>query len=163
MLRIDNKTITLRQVHKEDCKLLWKWVNDPVVRASAFSSDSISWEEHSQWFLRKLADPNCYIFIALACKNTLIGQVRFDAIGQQQFEIDISIAASQRGSGYGSSLIEIAVQELATQTPTQAIHAFIKPKNYASIRVFEKAKFKALGKRIIKENLALHYERKICP
>jgi UDP-2,4-diacetamido-2,4,6-trideoxy-beta-L-altropyranose hydrolase len=159
-MQLDNKIIKLRPAGEEDCRLLWEWANDPVVRTYAFSSNPIPWEEHLQWFSQKLSDPQCYIFMAIDFQDRPIGQVRFDALDEQRSEIDISIAADRRGLGYGKFLIEIASNELFYRTSIRAIHAFIKPNNYASIRTFEKAKFNPMGEKTVKGNLALHYIRK---
>ncbi|MEK7218316.1 MAG: UDP-2,4-diacetamido-2,4,6-trideoxy-beta-L-altropyranose hydrolase, partial [Patescibacteria group bacterium] len=47
-------SLRLRPATVGDGRTLWEWANDPTVRASAFSSDPIPWEEHMQWFGKKL-------------------------------------------------------------------------------------------------------------
>lgn len=159
LMHLKGEVLRLRAVCEDDCGLLWEWTNDPEVRAASFSSDTIPWERHRQWFANKLHDSNCHIFMALDCQDTPIGQVRFEARDHQQAEIGISLDKEMRGAGYSSSLIDTAVKKLFRLTPIQSVHAFIKLSNEPSIRAFEKAHFKRLGRKTISGNLAWHYVR----
>lgn len=160
LMCLRDKELRLRHVREEDCKMLWEWVNDPEVRGAAFSSDAaIPWEDHVQWFMRKLHDANCFLFIALDNQDTPVGQVRFDVKNDDETEIGVSIDRSRREAGYGSLLINMAVEEIFRVTPVRAVHAFIKPYNEGSIRAFEKAKFKRLGMETVRGNTATHYVR----
>jgi UDP-2,4-diacetamido-2,4,6-trideoxy-beta-L-altropyranose hydrolase len=159
LMHLQRQPFRLRPVRQEDCKLLWDWANDPEVRACSFSSDFIPLDTHLQWFVKKLHDSNCYIFIALDSQDKPIGQVRFEVSDRDRAEIGISFDTEKRGKGYGSYLIDLAVKELFRRTSIQAVHALIKPHNQVSIRAFEKALFKKLGKVTVKGNPALHYWR----
>ena len=46
----------LRDASEADMDLLYKWVNDPVVRQNAFHTEPISYTEHISWFQRILKD-----------------------------------------------------------------------------------------------------------
>ena len=157
LMHLQDQRLRLRAVREGDCKLLWQWANDLQVRTFAFSSTPILWEDHVQWFARKLQDSNCYIFIALDKQDQAIGQIRFDILDNQQAEIDISLDQSKRGLGYGSELINLAVYEILCYTSVQAFHAFIRPNNYPSIKVFEKAQFRKVGEEIMLGQPSMHY------
>ncbi|AOY84370.1 UDP-2,4-diacetamido-2,4,6-trideoxy-beta-L-altropyranose hydrolase [Moorena producens JHB] len=157
LIHLQDQKLRLRAVGKDDCELLWRWANDPEVRASAFSSTSIPWQEHVQWFTRKLQDSNCHILIALNRQDNPIGQIRFDIQDSQQAEIDISLDKSKRGLGFGSEMIKLAVNQIFSCTSVQAVHAFIKPNNYPSIKAFEKAQFRKAEEKIVQENPSIHY------
>ncbi|WP_392534976.1 GNAT family N-acetyltransferase [Nostoc sp. C117] len=157
MIHLEGEELKLRLVSKEDCKLLWEWANDPEVRASAFSLEPIPWETHIQWFTKKLKDENCYIFIALDKQYIPIGQVRFDMLNNKEAEIDLSLERKKRGLGYGSLLINIAINSFSTFTTVQIVHAFIKPNNKASMQAFQKAKFRKVNIENVKDNIAIHY------
>jgi UDP-2,4-diacetamido-2,4,6-trideoxy-beta-L-altropyranose hydrolase len=150
---------SLRKVMEEDCQLLWEWANEPSVRAVSFSSEPISWSQHLEWFDRKLQDLNCYFFIALNRDNIPIGQVRFDREAGDRAVISIALAPEKRGFGYGSIVLNMAVEEIFSKTPIQTIFAFIKPSNSPSIRLFEKAEFQRMGQITIKGYVALQYRR----
>jgi UDP-2,4-diacetamido-2,4,6-trideoxy-beta-L-altropyranose hydrolase len=151
--------LSLRPVTESDRQQVWEWANDPAVRAVSFSQSSIPWDSHVEWFAQKLHDPNCYWFVACDRHNNPIGQVRFEIVQAQTAEIHLSLDQAKRGLGYGTLLINLAVQKLFQTTSIQSIHAFIKPGNQASIRAFEQAHFDNLGTAILKDQIALHYTR----
>jgi RimJ/RimL family protein N-acetyltransferase len=137
-----------------DCDLLWKWVNDPVVRAAAFCSDYISIEEHRRWFYGKLADPQCLLFVGVNGDGAPIGQVRFD-VRDSEAEVDVSVAPNCRGHGYGVGLIRKGVQALRQEISVSAIQAFVKLENRASLQAFLNAGFICHGVEIVKGQSAL--------
>ncbi len=140
------KSLVLRAIHEEECRILWEWSNDSIVRRSAFHSGSISWEEHKKWFATKLGDPNCYIFMALDGLGKPIGQIRFDVSGDRA-ETDISVVREKRSHGFGQQIIKSGVAELCKQTFIHSACALVKIENIASIRAFQKAGFKAKGEK----------------
>lgn len=140
-----DRPLKLRKVRQEDCKLLWKWANDPVVRSSSFTSNSIAWEEHLRWFNDKLNSANCYDFIAFNNQDVPIGQIRFDIDEQLQSIVSISLASNQRNQGYGKLILQMAISELFQRISVTNIQALIKPDNFASIKLFENVGFKNVG------------------
>ncbi|NJM65403.1 MAG: UDP-2,4-diacetamido-2,4,6-trideoxy-beta-L-altropyranose hydrolase [Acaryochloris sp. RU_4_1] len=159
LMILKGKTLRLRQVHPEDCELLWKWANDSEVRAYSFSTESIPWDTHKLWFSKQLKDSSHHLFIGINKEDEPIGQVRFDTWDNEHAEISISLDCNHRGQGYGTVLINLGIEELLRQIHIQAIHARIKPHNLASCKVFEKAQFKRLTEEVIKGHPALHYLR----
>lgn len=147
--------LSLRRVRDADCELLWKWVNDPDVRVSAFFSNPISWESHRQWFSAKMKDPRCIQFIAMNPRDVLVGQVRFD-IENDEAEIDVSVDGNLRGNGYAPFLIRKGVRELEKIAAVYTVNAFVKPGNAASIRAFQRAGFVCLGMEMVKGHQAMH-------
>ncbi len=146
--------LKLRPVTLEDCRQLWEWANDPAVRAASFSSAFITWEEHVNWFQRKLADPHCLIYIILDKQGTPVGQVRFDTSGNEA-EISTSISSPYRGYGYGMEAINIASEHLFKETAVSRIYANIKQDNIASYRAFTEAGYREIGVELVKGNPAL--------
>lgn len=130
--------INLRSIHKEDCKLLFNWVNDAEVRNNSFSKTDISWENHSHWFSKIINSPDTNIFILERNKNP-IGQVRFDR-EDNYWKIDYSIDEKFRGMGMGSKIIELGLEKMKGK-----IKAWVKKENKASCRVFEKLGFKNIS------------------
>ena len=155
MMYITGEKLRLRRACEEDCRMLWEWANDPDVRAAAFSSDPIPWEEHVGWYTKKLSDPHCFHFIALDDEDVPVGQVRFDVQGEEA-EVDVSVDRQRRGHGYGSSLIEIGVKKMFLSTPTKVIHAYVKSQNEASVRAFRRAGFRDLGVKLVRKYQAIH-------
>ena len=155
MMHIKGEKLILRLVGEEECRLLWEWANEPDVRAAAFSSEIIPWEEHIQWFTQKLNDPHCFHFIALDDQGTPIGQARIDVHGEEA-EIDASIDRQRRGCGFGSSLIETTVEKVFRITPVKVVHAYVKPQNKASIHAFRKAGFQDSGLGVMRGHRVPH-------
>jgi UDP-2,4-diacetamido-2,4,6-trideoxy-beta-L-altropyranose hydrolase len=155
VMRLRGDAVRLRPVRREDCDLLWEWVNDPIARASAFSPDPIPPEEHRGWFESRAA-AGSVMFLALDADDRPVGQVRFDPSGDGEFEIDVSVAPPRRGRGEGTRLIALGTDRLFRETPVAAVPAFIKPDNTASLRTFERAGFTRLGPAASRGQAAIH-------
>jgi UDP-2,4-diacetamido-2,4,6-trideoxy-beta-L-altropyranose hydrolase len=153
-----NSALQIRQATKADCKPLWELANDPIVRALAFSSGPIPWEDHVVWFESKMRTQACHIFIG-EIQGAFAGQVRVEEKENGHGEIDVSVAREFRGQGIGSRLIDLAARGLFASAAVSAIHAYILPKNVASQRAFEMCGFRRVGEEQVKEQLALHYLR----
>ncbi|MDD5751485.1 MAG: UDP-2,4-diacetamido-2,4,6-trideoxy-beta-L-altropyranose hydrolase [Candidatus Peribacteraceae bacterium] len=132
--------LRLRPVTAEDGRLLWEWVNDPVVRSSSFSPDPIAWPAHERWLKEKLASPRCRMFLARDAHDVPVGQIRFD-ITDGEAVTDIHVAPSERGKGYGTLLITEGMKALYAEMHIPVIHAFIKTTNGASYKAFLRAGF----------------------
>lgn len=146
----------VRRVRPNDEQLLWKWANDPHVRAAAFSQAEISWQEHRIWFAGKIDNPNCLLLIAEDEAGCAIGQFRVDWISDQDGEIDVSVSSERRGAGYGRALIEIGVSRAFAERG-ERLHAFVKAENEASRRAFEYAGFTKLGHETTRGRQSTHY------
>ena len=141
MMHMMGEKLRLREVCDKDCRLLWEWANDPVVQASAFTPNPISWDEHVSWFQRKIVEPNCLIYIIMDEHGEPVGQVRFDTDSQGSAEINISIDAKERKKGYGSDALKLACQYALQACNIEKVLAHIKKDNKASIRAFTRAGF----------------------
>lgn len=151
--------LRLREAEEKDCRLVWEWANDPRVRAASFSQAHISWQEHKAWFADKIRDSRCLILIGENHEGRPVGQVRMDEHSRHEGLINVNIASQFRGAGYGTQLIDLAVQEVFARTGAARVHAFIRPENQASIRAFERSRFTRLGKENVRGYDALHYVR----
>ncbi|MEH1960629.1 MAG: UDP-2,4-diacetamido-2,4,6-trideoxy-beta-L-altropyranose hydrolase [Nostoc sp.] len=144
----------LRSVQQDDCRLLWEWSNAPEVRAVSFSSKSILWEDHVQWFKSKLINPNCIFYIAINKNDVPIGQIRYD-IENHEATVSMSIDPKFRNQNYGSSLIKLACKQLFSDSDITRINAYIKSSNQASVRAFSKAGFQSIGITTLQEHQAI--------
>lgn len=149
MVSTDRPGLTIRDATQSDCRLLWRWVNEPHVRTSAFRSEWIPWREHVAWFKRKMGDTKCRIYILENDAGRAVGQVRFDRRDDGTAEVDINIDAHHRGRGYGTEALQRACRRLFGEAPLTAVVARIKVTNAASIRAFEKAGFAAVERRLV--------------
>ena len=134
--------INFRKAVLDDAELLFSWANDIDVRRNAFQQHEILWDEHMEWFQRKLKDEDCHIYIVYTNMTGMserpVGQIRLDIEGSEA-EIDYSVCAEMRGFGYGTQMVE-GIQPLADKR-IQKFTAKVKTSNPASARVFEKCGF----------------------
>lgn len=132
--------ITLRHAIASDARCIFDWVNDPEVRRQSFSSDPITWENHLQWFEKKLQSQDTRFYI-LEKKGQPVGQIRFDIRGQEAV-IGYLLDAAWRGKGLGRIVLKKGVQALLQNRPdVNLIAGSVKQSNPASCRAFEKLHF----------------------
>ena len=129
----------LRPATVDDMMLYFRWVNDPAVRAGAFQSGTIDLATHRAWFARALADENVWMRVLVA-EGVPVGQVRllFEALAHDDADgrvalIDYSVAAEQRGRGYGRALLALVEREVPQGT---VLVGQVKEENAASRRTF---------------------------
>ncbi len=147
--------IMIRLANADDCRLFWEWANDPVVRAESFSSRSIPWQEHLNWFRSRLNAPDVRLYVACDVEtNTPVGQVRFEDIGVTA-TVGISIDKDYRHQGYGVVALKKACLTLFASTNVTEIRAYIKPDNAPSIRTFRDAGFIMKGLIHVRRHKAL--------
>ncbi len=140
--------LSMRRAVPNDMRQCFEWANDPDARKYSYSSTPITWEQHVQWFGRKLADSNCYYFIA-DIGNSNAGQIRFDFLEDENaFQISYALDPQWRGKGLGYYLLIKGIQELNLLTPVKRIIGYVHEINSASVKAFQKAGFeKRLSKK----------------
>jgi UDP-2,4-diacetamido-2,4,6-trideoxy-beta-L-altropyranose hydrolase len=136
--------VLVRPATHDDAELLYRWANDPSVRAASFSSEPLPWETHVRWLEGKLDDPGGLLFIGCLADDRPLGQVRFDLDGAAA-TISVSLDRELRGAGQGRKLIAAGCEEVFRTTPVRLIRARIKPENAASARAFQAAGFERVG------------------
>lgn len=136
--------IQLRKVELSDCKKIWIWINDPLVRSVSFNPEPISLERHMEWFSSALINPNVVYYIAVDKNVKPIGQARFQ-IESKEAVISILIDPEYRGMSLGSILIRNATEKIFIDTTIEKINAFIKIGNEASRKAFANAGYREHG------------------
>lgn len=123
----------LRQAVKEDAELLFAWTNEEETRKNSFSKEPVLWENHIQWFDKKLADKNCLFFV-LTDGEKECGTVRLDREGNCGI-ISYSIDKNRRGQGLGRRILSLA-EEKAREIGLTVLQGSVKPENKASAKCF---------------------------
>ncbi|MCK5541068.1 MAG: UDP-2,4-diacetamido-2,4,6-trideoxy-beta-L-altropyranose hydrolase [Desulfobacterales bacterium] len=143
---MQGEKICLREAEPSDCELLWNWVNDLNVRLSSFNHCVIPWEEHAEWFAKKLKDNESYVFIAENENNTSVGQIRFE-LNKDTANISYLVQRDYRRLGIGETIIRIGIQKLVDliEQPI-TFSSEVRPENIASQKIFEKIGFSAVNK-----------------
>jgi spore coat polysaccharide biosynthesis predicted glycosyltransferase SpsG len=147
--------LDVRLAEPSDVHRLWEWAKDPTVRSSAFDDTEISWEDHVAWFAAKSASPKSRIYIT-ELHGRAIGQVRFD-IEASEAEIDVSLAAAERGRGLGASVIRAAARRFFDETHVALTVARVRAENRASALAFVDAGFEPDGEGWTGSNHWLRY------
>lgn len=137
-----------RAVRENDCRLLFNWANDPVVRRASFCKDTIGWEVHQRWFNDRFCDENYLMLIVLGENEQPAGLVRFD-IAEDKAVISINLPVGARNKGQGSRIIKSACTTFFDSRQTCMINAFIRKDNEQSLKVFEQAGFKLASEYMI--------------
>ena len=132
--------ITLRRVEESDKESLWQWRNDVLTREMSIDRHEVPWGDHCAWFERVQDDPNRHLLIGEFERNP-IGTVRLDKAAETA-EINITIAPTARGKGFGLALLEAATQYAKTQELI-SLTAVIRPANKASQIIFERAGYQS--------------------
>jgi len=133
----------LRKAVENDARLIFEWANDDEVRNNAINTNKIKWQDHVNWFNKKLQSADTYMFIGFL-KNKPVGQIRFDK-EKGAYIIDYSIAKEYRGKGLGLFLIKNGIEILGNSINKPfTIIALVKQSNIASAKIFEKLHFARL-------------------
>jgi UDP-2,4-diacetamido-2,4,6-trideoxy-beta-L-altropyranose hydrolase len=161
-MALENSVLSLRPATINDARKIWEWTNDPETRSASFSSDLIAWETHLAWMHDVLSDFRVRIYLAEVCGEA-VGVVRFEAADNESNFISLALAPCARGRGLGSKLVEKGAEMIARETGRYSIHAYVKPANRRSCRIFDRAGFKALPDTTVKGQPAKHYYLMMTP
>ncbi|RYD83627.1 MAG: N-acetyltransferase [Sphingobacteriales bacterium] len=144
--KIFNKLILADLLHfrkavERDVNILFDWANDDEVRQASFNTEKITFEDHNNWFHKKINDPKSLICIAQV-KNIPAGMIRFD-IKPSETSISYLLDKKFRGKSLGSAMLTKGIAFFKSNYngiyPT--ITGYIKTSNTASIKAFLKAGF----------------------
>lgn len=147
--------LILTKAKPADCSTVFAWINDPYVREVSFTTKPVLWDEHMQWFLQKISDPDTRYFIVRTAGGIPVGQVRYDLSGTDA-TISILVDPGFRRRHLGTLAMRLSARELFCTTAVAKIHAYIKPSNEISCRAFEKAGYQYAGTLDKEGNRARH-------
>lgn len=132
--------LTMECATKTDALLYFQWANDVEVRKNSFQSEPIRYDDHIEWFSRKLVDPDCRFYLFKNEKSEATGQVRISKT-DAEIIVGISIDSKHRGRGYGSKMLRMACQDYFDTKHVNEITAFIKEGNISSLIIFKRIGF----------------------
>jgi RimJ/RimL family protein N-acetyltransferase len=138
--RLRADLLELRVLDRRDTDVVLGWANDPVTRASSFSTAPITVEQHEAWMERRISSPASHAFLARDHGGDDVGIVRFE-VGPETATIGVTVAPEQRGKGWAAALIDAGCRRLAAVIPGVQIEARVKESNPASTRAFLAADF----------------------
>lgn len=93
----------LTRASVNDVNILFEWRNDDTVRKNSLSTQKITYEEHAEWFAKKINEKNCLLYI---CYLGLVpvGQIRID-VAENEGKISYSVDRKYRNKGIGHYII----------------------------------------------------------
>ncbi|CAM4139489.1 UDP-2,4-diacetamido-2,4,6-trideoxy-beta-L-altropyranose hydrolase [Zobellia nedashkovskayae] len=152
---INSLNISFRKAVKTDLELTYEWSNDELVRKNSFNSEQISLDDHSNWFMKKIID-NDNLFLIVQVNEVPAGVVRYELKGENAV-VGVSIQNEFRGQGLATEFL-IKSAELYFSKYDKPIFAFIKKRNGASIKAFEKAGYSLIGEKLIMKEASFVYK-----
>ena len=160
-IQFGSDPLCFRRAGPEDARLLWKWANDPVVRANSFNSNAILLNEHMEWYTAKLNSPDTRIWI-LELAQAPVAQIRYDRVDTNTAEIAISVAPNCRGQGIGTRALMLTTGPACKELGVQRFVGVVLNSNQSSIRAFIKAGFRCTEQKLIRQKLSSIFVRE-CP
>ena len=145
---VDRSTIVVVAATQAHSTSIWTWRNDPDTRKNSRSMDIVPWENHVKWYANFLKrKPNC-MFVCKDNENNYLCMVRFDKLGEDssEFEISVNLNPKFRGKKLSTFLIDLSIAHFNKLwgEEVQGIVAEIKPSNIGSRKCFTRAGFKLL-------------------
>ena len=127
-----NKKLALRPATLEDAKILFKWRNDPQVRAASHNQDEIDFETHLSWLEDSLRNPNRKLYIAEE-NGTNVGTIRADW-DKNAYTLSWTVELASRGKGIGKRMVKLLTNKIK-----EPIRAEVKIDNLASMKIAQEA------------------------
>tara|TARA_B100000315_G_scaffold184167_1_gene173160 strand:+ start:11059 stop:12534 length:1476 start_codon:yes stop_codon:yes gene_type:complete len=135
------QSIYLRPVTIDDCERVFEWRNHPEVRKYSFDPSPLSWDEHKQWFSKKISSSKAAFLIGEK-DNIPVGVLRYD-FRKNDAHISIYVSSEFLDKGIGTKLLKKGNNWIKEHYPKiNKIIANIIPGNHQSVKVFQKAGFK---------------------
>jgi len=130
---------TIRKARLADMERVFLLSNDTAVRQQSIHPETITLEQHVQWFTRKIKDPDYVFLVVYDQQKQFIGQVRYK-VKNNSAVISISINRDFRGKDLAVPLLKAtAARVLKLKPELKEIIAYIRPDNVASSQSFLKA------------------------
>ena len=130
------KSFNLREVKKNDWKVLLKWRNDKITRQNSFNSDLVSVSEHKEYIKNTITNPNRTLFI-LEYNKIPVGTIREDRLDKDEFELSYTISPMYRGKKIGQIMMSLYLIERKGSFLCK-----VNEENVPSIKMIEKLGFK---------------------
>lgn len=128
-------TMQLRAARPDDCRLYWRWVNDPDVRLASLEQSPVDWAAHRRWFTRRLHADASRLWVFETPDGAPVGQFRVDVVGGHG-HVDFSVDRIFRGRGLGTALVRAGSLAWSADHPGIPLTAVVRQTNPASASVF---------------------------
>lgn len=138
--------LKLKRAQRKHCGLLYRWVNEELVRRNSFNTGSVDYEQHKAWFEKVMQSDASLLYIAYTENGLPVGQIRVD-IEDRTGVIDYSIDANHRGKGFGKQLLQLAAHMITDEkADMDELVGRVKYENLPSQKSFDRAGYTAVRK-----------------
>ena len=141
---LEGKLVNLRVVEKEDLPLLLEWFNSPEFAGRYNPLDAQESKADIEKRYEKLGSERVW-FLIQKKDGTRIGYFGMGLVGQY-WEIGYVLISSERGKGYCTEAVQLAVDYLFMSKDIVRIQATSHLDNVASQKVLEKTGFQREGR-----------------
>lgn len=145
----------LRKINFDDWEILLEWRNDDITRKNSIIHDVVSEESHKIWLKNILIDSNKEFFI-LEDNSFLIGTIRSDKNGEDEYTLSWTISPSYRKKGYGVEILKLFLENKKGKFIAKIIST-----NIGSIKMAERNGFELIDNENIDNNILLTYFKQI--
>ena len=151
------KTIALRPAQADDARYVWTTNNEPTVRAQSIQTGDIGWDDHVEWYRRRLARADARLFIGVEGDEP-VGVVGFD-VADGEAVISIAVEPRHRGRGIGQQLIALVTEQARAYPGVRVLVALIRPSNVASQHAFINCGYRETRKTEVAGAAMLRFEQ----
>lgn len=148
-----------RKAKLSDLNLYFEWTNDPATRSNSFNTQEVDYQEHTNWFSKKIEDKKALLLVFENDENIPVGQIRIEQKTDENI-IGISIDKNFRGLGLAVPMLTSACEVFFAEFQEKNIHAYIKKTNLASLNSFKKAGFEIINELVISNETSYLLEKK---
>ncbi|WP_082586877.1 GNAT family N-acetyltransferase [Nonlabens sp. MIC269] len=135
-----NGAFNLKEATPEEKDKAFYWVNHEKVREFSFNKNEVLYEDHLDWYQRKLNDSNC-IYLMAFDNDKVIGSIRFD-IEDKIANLSYLVDPNCFGRGYGTRILKEGIEKLQRiNSNVRVVTGSVMKKNSASLHIFRKLDF----------------------
>lgn len=129
--------LRLRRASMSDAEALLRWRNDRLTREASRHPDEVRRDQHLAWLQASL-ERDDRLLTMVADDRGEVGTVRWDRVGDAEWEVSITVAPERRGEGLSRSVLHAGEQHLLdARRDVLALYAGVRETNSASRRLFE--------------------------
>ena len=137
-----HNVVTVLRATADDSRNIWEWRNDGVTKSMSITTNSVSWDAHSSWYEKSLANKNRYLYVGYLNGAEKIGMCRFDIDSNaHSAEVSINLNPLYRNKKLSMKLLAVAINEFSREA-SLPLRATIKKMNVVSIKCFTSIGFK---------------------
>jgi len=132
--------IKIKKASINDASFFYELRNEKSARKNFFNLKNIKYNDHLEWYKKKIRKKNAIFLVALNNNSEKIGTVRYET-NKIFTDISINISKKFRNLGFGSKIIKESEKFLKKKT---IIISRIKNNNKPSVKIFKRNSYKVI-------------------